>query len=327
MQGRIDPVQMERFQLEARSAARLHHTHIVPVHSFGTHDGAHYYAMQFITGCSVDAVIRNLRQSRAGESTPVVDAGSTKEATESAKDRSHAAAELLLTGGLAAPLGDIAATDAQGGVELPSMTSEGSAFLGRSVPLYFRSVARLGKDVADALAHAHVQGVLHRDVKPSNLLLDAEGEVWVTDFGLAKVEGGEGLTRTGDVVGTLRYMAPERFDGWSDPRSDVYGLGMTLYELLTLRPGHDQLDRLQLIENVLHEVPPAPRRLEPAIPRDLETIVLKAIAKEPGKRYATAKALAEDLENFLVGKPIRRAGWARSRRRGAGAAGIRRPRD
>src|SRR5262249_49741154 len=99
---------------------------------------------------------------------------------------------------------------------------------------YYRSSARVGVQVAEALVHAHGQGILHRDIKPSNLLLDANGTVWVTDFGLAKAEGGDGLTRTGDIVGTLRYMAPERFDGWSDPRSDVYALGMTLYELLTL---------------------------------------------------------------------------------------------
>ena len=111
-----------------------------------------------------------------------------------------------------------------------------------------------------ALAHAHGQGVLHRDIKPSNLLLDAAGHVWVTDFGLAKVEGSDGPTRTGDIVGTLRYMAPERFEGWSDRRSDVYGLGMTLYELLTLRPAFERGDAAELIERVIHEPPAAPRK-------------------------------------------------------------------
>jgi serine/threonine protein kinase len=94
-------------------------------------------------------------------------------------------------------------------------------------------VARVGLQVAEALAYAHGQGVLHRDIKPSNLLLDAQGKVWVTDFGLAKTDAHEDLTHTGDIIGTLRYMAPERFQGQSDPRSDVYGLGITLYELLT----------------------------------------------------------------------------------------------
>ena len=144
--------------------------------------------------------------------------------------------------------------------------------------------------VADALAYAHQQGVLHRDIKPSNLLLDVAGRVWVTDFGLAKVEGSDGPTRTGDIVGTVRYMPPERFDGWSDHRSDVYSLGATLYELLTLHPLFGATRQSELIEKVLHDSPEAPRKLDPKIPRDLETIVLKAIAKEPGARYANASA-------------------------------------
>ena len=147
--------------------------------------------------------------------------------------------------------------------------------------------------------------MLHRDIKPSNLLLDVAGRVWVTDFGLAKVEGSDGPTRTGDIVGTVRYMAPERFDGWSDHRSDVYSLGATLYELLTLHPLFGATRQSELIEKVLHDSPEAPRKLDPKIPRDLETIVLKAIAKEPGDRYATAQALGEDLERFLEDRPIR----------------------
>ena len=121
--------------------------------------------------------------------------------------------------------------------------------------------------VAEALEYAHRQGILHRDIKPSNLLLDAQGEVWVTDFGLAKDQDSDELTRTGDIVGTLRYMAPERFDGWSDPRSDVYALGATLYELLTLRPAFDESDRVKLIDRVLHEVAMPRRQLDRRIPR------------------------------------------------------------
>ena len=140
---------------------------------------------------------------------------------------------------------------------------------------YYRAVARLGIQVAEALAHAHGQGVLHRDIKPSNLLLDVDGHVWVTDFGLAKLEGSDGPTQTGDIVGTLRYMAPERFEGWSDRRSDLYGLGMTLYELLTLRPAFEAATRAKLIDQVIHDPPPSPRKHDPRIPRDLETIVLE----------------------------------------------------
>jgi WD40 repeat protein len=173
-----------------------------------------------------------------------------------------------------------------------------------SVSEYFRGVARVGVQVADALEYAHRNGILHRDVKPSNLLLDTQGTVWVTDFGLAKSDDSGELTSPGDIVGTLRFMAPERFQGQADSRSDVYSLGITLLEMLTLRPAFDPTDRARLIERVTHEDPPRPRKLDPHIPRDLETIALKAIAKEPADRYATAAALAEDLRRFLGDRPI-----------------------
>jgi serine/threonine protein kinase len=320
--GRIDPVQMERFRLEARSAAKLHHTHIVPVHGVGEHGGVHYYAMQFIQGCGLDMVLTDLRRLRPGAGPAP---GPEVDANEAGTALSRATAESLLAG-------RATKTWNEGGPDGYPARGPGSgsrqALSGRTEPSYFRSVARIGVQVAEALAHAHGQGVLHRDIKPSNLLLDADGEVWVTDFGLAKLEGSDGPTRTGDVVGTLRYMAPERFDGWSDPRSDVYGLGMTLYELLTLRPAYEATTRARLVERVLHAEPPAPRSLDPKIPRDLETVVLKAIAKEPGERYPTAAAIAEDLKNFLAGRPIRarRVGTAerawRWCRRNPAAAGL-----
>ena len=196
---------------------------------------------------------------------------------------------------------------------------------------YYRAVARLGIQVAQALAHAHAQGVLHRDIKPSNLLLDVDGHVWVTDFGLAKLEGSDGPTQTGDIIGTLRYMSPERFEGWSDRRSDIYGLGMTLYELLTLRPAFESATRAKLIDQVIHDPPVAPRKHDPRVPRDLETIVMKAIAKEPAERYATAEALSADLENFVTDRPIvaRRSSlperswrWCRRNRAAAALAGV-----
>jgi WD40 repeat protein len=169
---------------------------------------------------------------------------------------------------------------------------------------YYRSVARIGVQVAEALAHAHQRGIVHRDVKPSNLLLDTAGVVWVTDFGLAKTDD-PGLTHTGDMVGTLRYMAPERFRGRCDLRADVYGLGLTLYELLTLRPAFDDPDRLRLVKRIGQEEPPRPRALDPRIPRDLETVVLKAVAKEPARRYPSAEELAADLRRFLEDRPVR----------------------
>ena len=169
---------------------------------------------------------------------------------------------------------------------------------------FYQAVARIGLQVAEALAYAHVHGVQHRDIKPSNLLLDVAGNVWVTDFGLAKIEGSDGPTRTGDIVGTIRYLAPDRFDGWSDRRSDVYSLGATLYELRPCIPSSRGAAHGELLEKVLHESPVAPRRLDPKMPRDLETIVLKAIAREPFDRYPTAQAMGEDIRRFLEDRPV-----------------------
>src|SRR5262249_6768280 len=141
---------------------------------------------------------------------------------------------------------------------------------------------------ADALHHAHQHGVLHRDVKPSNLLLDESGTVWVADFGLAWLDQAEGLTESGEVIGTLRYMAPERFRGKADARGAVYGVGLPWYALLTLRPASDDDDRARLVERVPRESPPRPRQIDPRVPRDLELIVLRAPEREPGHRSATA---------------------------------------
>ncbi len=277
MTGRLSSTQLQRFQLEACSAGRLHHGNIVPVYGVGEHDGVHYYAMQFIHGHGMDAIVDDLRRLRG------------------------------LAEGKPGPRSDAIDTS--------------SASLGTESQFY-RSVGRIGAQVADALAYAHRQGVLHRDIKPSNLLLDVAGRIWVTDFGLAKVEGSEGPTRTGDIVGTVRYMPPERFDGWSDHRSDVYSLGATLYELLTLHTLFGATPQSELIEKVLHDSPEAPRKLDPKIPRDLETIVLKAIAKEPGDRYPTAQALGEDLQRFLEDRPIRRGGLRRASNACGGAGAI-----
>ena len=182
-----------------------------------------------------------------------------------------------------------------GGAQLSSVESGRRAF--------FRSLAQIGRQVAGGLAYAHARGIVHRDIKPSNLLLDTEGVVWITDFGLAKGDD-EGLTHTGDILGTLRYMAPERFRGEGDARADVYALGLTLYELLTLRPGFDSSDRLKLIEQIKTEEPQRPRSIDARIPRDLETIVLKAIEKDPKARYQSAEAMGEDLRRFLADEPI-----------------------
>ena len=190
-------------------------------------------------------------------------------------------------------------------VAAPDGGSGSSSFAGQPESIYFREIARLGAQVADALDHAHRQGVVHRDIKPSNLLLDAQGNVWVTDFGLAKLVEGDDLSQSRDLVGTLRFMAPERFRGVTDRRGDTYAVGATLYEMLALRPAFAERDQIRLINQVTHE-PPAPlRQHDRRIPRDLETLVLKAMAKEPKDRFATSGELRDELRRFLEGRPIR----------------------
>jgi serine/threonine protein kinase/WD40 repeat protein len=283
----LNPTYLERFRREARAAAKLHHTNIVPVFGTGERDGVHFYAMQFIQGEGLDRVLADVRRLRKqpGEADP---------AAPSERSVAHS----LLTGQFAA---SEAPTEP---LTRPAAPPSGLSVSGPEAE-YHRGVARLGLQVAEALTYAHKQGILHRDVKPSNLLLDLQGTVWVTDFGLAKAEGSDELTHTGDIVGTLRFMAPERFEGKSLPQSDVYALGVTLYEMLTLRPAFDDTNKAKLIDRALHELPPAPRKIEPRIPRDLETVVLKCLAKAPEERYATAEALAEDLRRFLADRPIR----------------------
>jgi tetratricopeptide (TPR) repeat protein len=169
------------------------------------------------------------------------------------------------------------------------------------------AIARLGVQAAEALEHAHSLGVVHRDIKPANLMVDSRGELWITDFGLARIRGDVSLTRSGDLVGTLRYMSPEQAlarRGVVDQRTDVYALGLTLYEMLTLRPAFDGRDHHELLRQIAMDEPMAPSRLNKAVPRDLETIIMKAICKEPSNRYATAQELADDLTRFCEDRPI-----------------------
>jgi hypothetical protein len=316
----------------------------------------HYYAMQFIQGLGLDCVLQELRQLRPAEGRPP-----PASALPTQPALGPSVAHGLLTGRFAAP--DSAATNPQatappvrlGSPDLPVgpasragqaagppaaagsggsplvVAGEDSELTAQSETQYFRSVARVGVQVAEALAHAHQQGVVHRDVKPSNLLLDTRGTVWVTDFGLAKAAGSGELTSPGEIVGTLRYMAPERFGGVTDARGDVYGLGATLYELLTLRLPFEDGDRLGLIRRVLHEAPVPPRRIDRRVPRDLETIVLKAIEKDPERRFQTAAEMADELRLFLADRPlqIRRSGlrercwrWCRRNPAVASLAGL-----
>ncbi len=269
----MDPSRRERFLREARAAARLHHTRIVPVFEVGEAEGILFYAMQHIAGCGLDRVIRELRYLGLN-ARPSVPEG------QPAADRDGAAASIAR-----------------------KLVRRGSERFLHSA--HHHAAARIGSEIADALSHAHGQGILHRDVKPSNVILDADGSAWLVDFGLAKSEmETASLTQSGDVVGTVAYMPPERLRGEGDHRGDVYSLGATLYEMLALRPAFEESDRHRLYKKILAEDPPPLSRVAPAVPRVLETIVQKAMAREPSRRYPTAAALRDDLDRFLRGEPI-----------------------
>jgi WD40 repeat protein/serine/threonine protein kinase len=315
----LDPKQVRRFEREARAAARLHHTNIVPVFGVGRQDGHHYFVMQFITGVGLDVVLDDLRRLRQGKSEASPAAGPEVAASRVAGLTAANVARSLIAGRFAAdgpaadgsvtePFDDAPPAPANGPpADSSSAVLPGTSALSLSDPdrHYYRSVARIGIQVAEALDYANRQGILHRDVKPSNLLLDNHGNVWVADFGLAKTGEADDLTHTGDILGTIRYMAPERFSGHCDARSDVYSLGLTLYELVALRPAYEASDRHRLMERVLHEEPERLKKLAPGVPRDLETIIAKATARDPAMRYATAAALAEDLRRYVEDRPIR----------------------
>jgi serine/threonine protein kinase len=297
----LDARQLQRFRNEAQAAAGLQHQGIVPVYAVGCERGVHYYAMQFIEGHTLAELIQQLRQ-RAGRISPPGTAGratiSPPAAQEPAADTAPQPMALLST-------------------ERPAAD-----------PALFGTVARLGVQAAEALEHAHQLGVVHRDIKPGNLLVDGRGNLWVTDFGLAHCQGDAGLTMTGDLLGTLRYMSPEQALGRRaliDHRTDVYSLGATLYELLALEPAFGGDDRQELLRQVAFEEPKQPRRLNPAVPPDLETIVLKALEKSPADRYARAGELADDLRRWLEDRPIRARRptlWQKVRRWGRRNKGV-----
>lgn len=298
--GVLDERQLQRFRNEARAAAGLHHPHIVPVHAVGCERGVHYYAMQFIEGRNLADLVDELRQERGLAVRP-------KTRNDNGRTDGHIAA---VTERFATETRRDASTDTH-----------------QQAGLNPRQVAEWTIQVARALDYAHSVGIVHRDVKPSNLMLDSSGQLWITDFGLAQFEADAGLTQSGDILGTLRYMSPEQAlgsRGVVDQRADVYSLGATLYELLTLSPLFPDAGRAELLKCIEQEEPLPPRRMNPAISLELETIVLKALAKDAAARYATAGDLADDLQRYLDDRPIaarrpswRERGWKWARRRRA----------
>ena len=291
----MDVGHLERFFREARTAAGLHHTNIVPVFDVGQVGGTPYYAMQYIEGRSLDAILRIMQSAMkqeapavpqsdfTGDTTYEPQAGSEEEMSrvekETRTERFFFDSSVRILAGL------------------PEKTAE-----------YFRWVAGIGIQAAEGLAHAHDRKVIHRDIKPSNLIIDEQGIVWIADFGLARRIEDPGVTQSGTLIGTPRYMSPEQAETARHPvdhRSDIYSLGATLYELLTCNPVFEGKTPHDVISQIITREPVEPRQLNAEIPVDLSTIVMKAMAKRPEDRYQSASQLADDLHRWLRMEPIK----------------------
>lgn len=286
---KVNSVFLQRFQREARIAAALHHSNIVPIYDVGCENGTHFIAMQFIDGINLADRCKSARRS-AARST--VDANLEKHK----------------------PIGDVSTVNFRLKADEPTRIVADELQVPAdplSIPngddcqfeLSEHSIARIGVQIADALDHIHGQGIIHRDIKPANIILDNAGKAWLADWGLVK-EGFSDLTQTGELFGSLTYMAPERFKRIADARSDIYSLGATLYEMLTLHPLYAVDDPAELVGLIVNEPPRMPSQINSAISTDLETVVLKALDKRPEARYLTAGDFARDLQNFLEGRPV-----------------------
>ena len=271
----LDEKQLRRFKNEARAAAILEHPNIVSVYSVGAERGVHYYAMRLVQGHSLAEVLSELTKTNERQ-----------DVSDTSRDEV-----------------DSLATSQTDTTPIAAITTEYTA--NRSH--FFNRIAKLGEQAALGLEHAHQQGVIHRDVKPANLLIDRDGKLSITDFGLARITTDPGVTMTGDLVGTMRYMSPEQAMAKRiivDPRTDIYSLGITLYELVTLRPAFEADDRQALLTKIMFANPLSPQQLDSRIPSDLETIIQKAIEKDPQHRYATMADFADDLHRFQNGLTI-----------------------
>jgi len=285
--GAGNPNAVARFRREAMAAARLHHTHIIPIHDFGESRDAYYYAMDLVVGQPLNTIIRRLADQHAASASPT------------------RLAEMLVEGSR-----EISPIDRE---ELStrstsdeSSTSIGSSSTGRG-RAYYQQVARWMADAADALHYAHGQGIIHRDIKPANLILSHDGRIMVADFGLAKTVDESSVTMTGALLGSLRYVSPEQAMAGRvrlDHRTDIYSLGATLYELLCFQPAFPGSDEKEILGAIIARDPAAPRKIAPTVPSELDTICMKTLEKSPDARYATAKELGEDLRRYIQDLPI-----------------------
>ena len=319
--GLLDTTSIRRFHTEVRAAAMLDHPNIVSAYTVGEERGIHYYAMQLIRGKNLAQVLNSLHEidvsDRSLDAASIASIASGRRCDERNNDNRQGQLEKT---GVSASVGG---TDQNGATSQDGEGEIDRSLFGGSRQAYFRTVAALGIRAARALQHAHDLGIIHRDIKPSNILLDRNAQLFITDFGLAHLDSHEALTMSGNLVGTLRYMPPEQADESSnslDGRADVYALAATLYEMVALRPAFTGSNHAQLMHQISQDDPVPLRRIDKHVPRDLETIIKKSLAKEPGERYRTAGALADDLLRFVEDRsivarrptvPQRLAKWAR----------------
>lgn len=296
--SQLDDLQRKRFRHESLAVAQLSHSNIVPIYKDGEEDGVSFFAMRYITGRNLSQVIQSIR-SRLSQDVDAAAATPAPGRYDTAPQRS----------GNAVPGSrpSDASSDARISLSSDDFRRDRSRRSSTTTQKVAEVVARIGVEIASALQHAHDMGVIHRDIKPSNLLLDEDGRIWVTDFGLAHLQHEPSITRTGELLGTLRYMSPEQAAGrpaFVDHRTDVYSLGVTLYELLTLRRLIPGTTTQQILREVSYGQRPSIRRLDSNVPADLATILDKATARDPHDRYDTAREFADDLSRFLRGEPI-----------------------